>query len=78
MRAYIALITAMMLAALILPAAFIIATFGAAGFVASDLILSLQLFRMSNSAKWRAPTGWAIWGLYVGGQAMVLWGAGLA
>ena len=51
LRAYIALITAMMLAALILPAAFIIATLGAAGFVASDLILSLQLFRMSNSAN---------------------------
>ncbi|MGR3342088.1 MAG: lysoplasmalogenase family protein [Paracoccaceae bacterium] len=76
-RVYVALITAMMLSALILPALFFIATLGAAAFVASDFILALQMFRMNVTAKLRAATGWLVWGLYIGGQSMILWGAAL-
>ena len=76
-RAYVALITAMMLSALNLPAIVFIATLGAAAFVASDFVLSVQMFRMNETAKRRAATGWLVWGLYIGGQSMILWGAAL-
>lgn len=77
-RIYIGIITAMMLSALTLPAGFTIAALGAGAFVASDLILSLRLFRNSDGAGSRVVAGWAVWVLYVGGQAMILWGAALA
>jgi uncharacterized membrane protein YhhN len=73
-RLYIVLITTMMLAALTLPAPFGLATLGAAGFVASDMILSVQLFRLDKAAALYRPLGWAVWGLYVVGQGLIVWG----
>lgn len=73
-RIYIALIGLMMLAALNLPPVYALATFGAGAFVASDLVLSVQRFRMTDTAKWIRQAGWAVWGLYIAGQALILWG----
>ena len=78
LRIYVALITAMMLAALVLPGAYLATTLGAAAFLASDLLLALQMFRMAETSRFRAPAGWAVWGLYIGGQALIVWGLALA
>ncbi len=48
-----------------------LATVGALAFMASDTILSLELFRMSPEAKSRAVTSRLVWTLYYGGQALI-------
>ncbi len=68
-RVYIALITAMGLAALGLSGLVI---FGAALFIASDILLSLQLFRLAPAHPARKPTGYAVWTLYIAGQFLIL------
>lgn len=73
-RFYIVLITAMGLSALTLPLGAV--ALGAALFILSDLLLSLQLFRMGEDNPLVGPTGWAIWAFYVLGQALILTGAG--
>ena len=73
-RIYVALIGLMMLAALSLPSEFALATLGAGAFVVSDMILSVQRFRMTDSAKWVRRAGWAVWAFYIAGQALILWG----
>jgi len=73
-RIYVALIGVMMLAALTLPAALAVVTFGAALFVLSDLILSIQLFRLTENHALYRQAGWAVWVFYVGGQALILLG----
>ncbi len=73
-RIYIALIGLMMLAALNLPPEYALAALGAGAFVASDLILSVQRFRMTEVAKWYRATGWAVWVLYITGQTLILVG----
>lgn len=72
-RAYVVVITGMGLAALTLPIGEI--TLGAGLFIASDVLLALQLFRMGEDNPLVSPTGWAVWGLYVTGQALILSGA---
>ncbi len=74
-RVYVLLICGMMLAALVLPSAHRFATIGAGAFVASDMILALDRFRMARENPWKGPAGWAIWGLYVAGQALIVLGA---
>ncbi|MGB5560373.1 MAG: lysoplasmalogenase family protein [Paracoccaceae bacterium] len=69
-RAYVALIAAMMLAALTFPPV----TPGAAALAASDAILSLWLFRRGDASRWTVPAGRAIWMLHVAGHALILWG----
>lgn len=71
-RLYVLLITGMGLAALGLPAARSLAVLGAAFFVLSDLILSVQLFRLGEEHALSRPAGWALWALYVAGQALIL------
>ncbi len=73
-RAYVTLIAAMALAALTLPDDMIIVAFGAALFVASDLLLAIQKFRLPSGASSPRPLHWAIWVLYIAAQAMILWG----
>lgn len=73
-RLYIGLITAMMLAALTLTGRYGLATLGAGAFVVSDMILSVQLFRLDARAALHRRLGWAVWGLYVAGQGLIVWG----
>jgi len=72
-RVYVVLITAMGLAALALPAAPLAAA-GALLFLASDLILAIQLFRMARDHALHSAAGWALWTLYIAGQALILIG----
>lgn len=71
-RCYAVLIALMAWAAAGLPADLSLAGWGAAAFMASDLILSAQLFRLKPDSAMYRPAGWALWVLYVGGQAMIL------
>ncbi|WP_321488265.1 lysoplasmalogenase [uncultured Hyphomonas sp.] len=72
--AYTAIILVMGAAALRLPAPFLLVTLGAVMFVASDMILSLQLFTRPAGAPKRVGSSLAVWGLYFFGQALIAWG----
>ncbi len=68
-RAYIALVNAMRLAALGLSALIIL---GAAIFIASDILLALRPIRFTRSDAVYKPTGYAVWTLYIAGQFLIL------
>ncbi len=68
---YTIVIVVMANAALRLPPAYILATLGALAFTASDIILSLELFRLQAGTKLRMVTARLVWGLYYGGQALI-------
>jgi uncharacterized membrane protein YhhN len=74
-RVYVVLIAVMGLLALGLPG-MLLATLGAFAFLASDTILSIQLFRMESQSRWQVPASVALWVLYAGGQFAILAGAG--
>lgn len=74
-RVYVLLISLMGLTALGLPG-MPLAVIGAFAFMASDTILSIQLFRMSDGSRWQIPASVVLWALYVGGQFAILAGAG--
>lgn len=71
-RVYVILITLMGITAqsMAVPAG----RLGAILFVASDLVLSIQLFRLSKKSVLRRPAGWLLWTLYIGGQGLLLHG----
>lgn len=69
-RVYILLITLMGIAALAMPIG--LAFVGAAFFIASDTLLALQMFRMSDEDPMMGRIGWAVWISYVAGQAMIM------
>lgn len=75
-RLYCTIIGAMAIASTLLPpfGAEHILQLGAALFVASDFLLALRMFRMS-APKHQRVMGQALWPLYWGGQALILWGA---
>ncbi|WP_299352105.1 lysoplasmalogenase [uncultured Shimia sp.] len=74
-RIYVVLISLMGLTALGLPT-MPLALVGAMAFLASDAILSIQVFRMSEGSAWQVPSSILLWVLYVGGQFAILAGAG--
>ena len=74
-RIYVLLISLMGLTALGLPG-LPLAAIGALAFLASDTILAIQLFRMTDSSRWQVPASVALWSLYVGGQFAILAGSG--
>lgn len=76
-RVYVLLICGMGLSALSLDGRDI-AVLGAFAFMASDTILSIQLFRMKETSGWQVPASVALWGLYALGQCAILVGAGFA
>lgn len=76
--AYVAIITAMGLAALHLPAASALAIVGAGLFVASDLVLAVRLFRIADDSPAARRTSHAVWPLYWIGQGLILAGIGFA
>ena len=75
-RVYVLLIGVMGAAAVLLPAApgqWVLRT-GAALFIASDLMLAVQMF-VTNDAAVRRRLALALWPAYWGGQALIAWGA---
>lgn len=72
-RAYVAVITLMAIAALTLPSGGRTALWGALLFLLSDLLLALDLFVISNDVAKRI-LGPALWAAYWGGQALILKG----
>lgn len=73
-RGYVAVITGMGLAALMLPAGFGLVTLGAVLFIASDTLLAVQMFRMAPDHPRQPAVSVMLWALYISGQALILWG----
>lgn len=71
---YVLAIVAMVSTSLALPGLRWPATLGALAFMASDAILSFDLFKGVKLAGSPRLTAWAVWFLYFGGQAMITWG----
>jgi uncharacterized membrane protein YhhN len=71
---YVVAIVCMVLAALLLPLRFWPATAGALAFMASDAILSFDLFKGAKLFGSARLTAWAVWFLYWGGQVGICWG----
>ena len=71
---YVAAIVAMVALSLLLPRARWPATAGALAFMASDAVLSFDLFKGAKLAGSPRLTAWAVWFLYFGGQALITWG----
>ncbi|WP_371168370.1 lysoplasmalogenase [Aliiroseovarius sp. 2305UL8-7] len=71
-RIYVIIIGAMGLTALALPLGW--SLLGAMLFIISDVILAIELFRMSETNRHRKLAGYAIWSFYIAGQALILWG----
>lgn len=72
--AYVAAIVAMLATSLLLPWTAWPVMVGAAAFMASDAILSADLFRGARLAGSERLSGYAIWGLYYSGQAAIALG----
>ena len=72
--AYTAVILMMGAAALRLDPVYWPVTLGAIMFIASDMILSLQLFRKPADQPAGTVSSLAVWTLYFGGQALIAWG----
>ena len=71
---YVLAIVAMVSASLLLPRLRWPATIGALAFMASDAILSFDLFKGAKLLGSARITAWAVWFLYFGGQALITWG----
>lgn len=71
---YVLAIVAMVVTSLLLPRLRWPATIGAVAFMASDAILSFDLFKGAKLLGSPRLTAWAVWFLYFGGQAMIAWG----
>ncbi|SLN26712.1 YhhN-like protein [Pseudoruegeria aquimaris] len=72
-RGYVAIITAMGMAALSVPDAPLVAL-GAASFVLSDLLLAIFLFRLSEDHPARGWVSLGVWITYIGAQALLSMG----
>jgi len=73
-RVYALIITLMGLAALTLPLGAV--ALGAGLFIASDVMLAFQLFRMKDDDPLLGRLGWGVWSFYIAGQALIFAGAG--
>lgn len=71
---YTGVILMMGAAAIALPGVYWLATLGALMFIASDVILSLLLFRQPKDRPANIPASLAVWGLYFGGQVLIALG----
>jgi len=71
--AYAIIILVMANGALRLEPGLWLALAGALAFVTSDLILTVELFRLKKDAPVKRLTARAIWFLYYGGQAAIAW-----
>lgn len=71
---YTGVILMMGAAGIALPGAYWLATLGALMFIASDVILSLLLFRQPKDQPANIPASLGVWGLYFGGQVLIALG----
>ena len=71
---YLLAIVAMVATSLLLPRLRWPATVGAVAFMASDAVLSFDLFKNAKLAGSARLTAWAVWFLYFAAQAMIAWG----
>ncbi|MCK0137719.1 lysoplasmalogenase [Aliiroseovarius sp. F47248L] len=71
-RIYVVIIGVMGLSALTIPFGWTVV--GAGLFILSDVILAINLFRMSDTHHHRLKAGYAIWAFYIAGQMLILWG----
>lgn len=71
---YVIAIAVMVASSFLLPGFYWPAMAGAVAFMASDAILSIDLFRQEKLFGSARLTGWAVWFLYYGGQALIAWG----
>nr|WP_321510610.1 lysoplasmalogenase [uncultured Celeribacter sp.] len=71
-RLYVVLICVMAILAFGVPSDYRLASWGAAFFLASDLVLSLQLFRMQTGTEIARWAGYLLWILYIAGQSLIL------
>jgi len=72
--AYTGVILVMGAASMQLEPQYALVTLGAVMFVASDMILSLQLFTKPAGEPPKLVPSLAVWGLYFFGQALIAWG----
>lgn len=72
--AYALAIVAMVTTSLLLPGLRWPAAAGALAFMASDGVLSLELFRGARLLGSPRLTAWTVWFLYFGGQALITYG----
>jgi uncharacterized membrane protein YhhN len=72
--AYALAIVAMVTGSLLLPSLRWPAAVGALAFMASDAVLSLDLFRGARLLGSPRLTAWTVWFLYFGGQALITYG----
>ncbi|MDO9223156.1 MAG: lysoplasmalogenase [Caulobacter sp.] len=70
---YVIVIAVMVGTSFLLPGFYWPAMLGAVAFMASDAILAGSLFREARLLGSRRLTGWAIWFLYYGAQALIAW-----
>lgn len=75
-RAYVLIILTMGLSALTLPLTFWPAILGAGLFALSDLILSVELFRLGPDHRLTPLASKLVWITYIGAQAGLFWGLG--
>ena len=75
-RAYVVIILTMGLSALTLPWAAWPAILGAGLFTLSDLILSVELFRLGPDHRLTPVASKLVWITYIGAQAGLFWGLG--
>ena len=75
-RAYVLIILTMGLSALTLPWALWPAILGAGLFTLSDLILSIELFRLGSDHRLTPVASKAVWITYIGAQIGLFWGLG--
>ncbi|WP_226553081.1 lysoplasmalogenase [Celeribacter naphthalenivorans] len=71
-RVYVLLISVMTVLALSLPETWRLASLGAVLFLLSDLILAIQLFRMTPGTRAARRAGYLLWTLYICGQGAIL------
>jgi uncharacterized membrane protein YhhN len=71
---YVLAIVGMVVTSLLLPQSAWPTTAGAVAFMASDAILSFDLFKSAKLFNSERLTAWAVWFLYWGGQAAICWG----
>ena len=72
-RLYVGVITLMMMAALGLANIAWLAALGAVLFVAYDMVLAVQMFRLQTQYRHFGVAGRVAWGLYVAAQALIAW-----
>lgn len=73
-RTYVGLALIMVLSALTLPTGGLLVQIGAVLFIVSGILLAGRRFRMPPDSRWAQSAAQLGWGLYLMGQALIMWG----